>query len=103
MPPTSQLIISDRATADLREIHQYIATDNPVGALSVSAELISAIDSLRQLPLRHPVYRGTRRPRHPVRRMPVPPYLIYYRVDEPRQVVEIVTVRHGARRPPRGL
>jgi plasmid stabilization system protein ParE len=38
-----------------------------------------------------------------VRRMPVPPYLIYYRVDDARRVVEVITIRHGKRRPPKSF
>jgi len=63
--------------------------------------LVDAIDSLQYLPRRYSVYQGRHNPSDAVRRMPVPPYLIYYRIDERRQAVEIVTVRHGARRQPR--
>jgi plasmid stabilization system protein ParE len=40
-------------------------------------------------------------PAKAVRRMPVPPFLIYYRIDEARKAVGIVTIRHGKQRPPR--
>jgi len=33
--------------------------------------------------------------------MPVPPFLVRYHVDEARQLVTILSVRHGARRPER--
>jgi plasmid stabilization system protein ParE len=33
--------------------------------------------------------------------MPVPPFVIYYRVLEAERIVEVLTVRHGARRQPR--
>ena len=36
-----------------------------------------------------------------VRRMPVPPFLVYYRVNDDTKTVDIVAVRHGARRQPR--
>jgi plasmid stabilization system protein ParE len=33
--------------------------------------------------------------------MPVPPFIIYHRVLESERIVEVLTVRHGARRQPR--
>jgi plasmid stabilization system protein ParE len=62
--------------------------------------LIDAIDSLEILPFRYRIYYGSKQPAAAVRRMPVPPYLIYYRVEESRLAVEIITVRHGKRRQP---
>jgi plasmid stabilization system protein ParE len=32
--------------------------------------------------------------------MPVSPFIVYYRVDDKRGAVRILTVRHGARRQP---
>ena len=103
MPSRYRVILSPRATADLHSIHAYIAQDSPQNAASFLSELVEAIDSLDLLPSRYRVYSGSRRPAAAVRRMPVPPYLIYYRVDEARSVVDIVTVRHGKRRQPRGF
>jgi toxin ParE1/3/4 len=100
MPVRYRVIFSARASSDLHEIHSHIEKDSPRNASSVIAELIDAIDSLEQLPLRYPVYSGHVQPSEAVRRMPVPPFLIYYRVHESRGAVELITVRHGARRQP---
>ena len=101
MTPPYHVILSTRAVADLQTIHPAIERESPQNAATVLSSLVDAIDSLQYLPRRYPIYQGRRRPSDAVRRMPVPPYLIYYRIDERRQAVEIVTVRHGARRQPR--
>jgi len=33
--------------------------------------------------------------------MPVPPFIIYYHIIDQRRAVEVMTIRHGARRQPR--
>ena len=101
MPDRYRIIISPRASADLHGVHKYIETESPQNAAGVLDALIRAINSLEQLPHRHRVYQGRREPSAAVRRMPVPPYLVYYRVDDKNRPVEVVTVRHGRRRQPR--
>jgi len=103
MPERYRIIITPRASADLQDIHQYIEKDSPQNATSVAGEIIKAIDSLEIFPLRYRVYKGRKQPSEAVRRMPVPPFLIYYRVQEEHLAVDIITIRHGARRPPRDL
>jgi plasmid stabilization system protein ParE len=104
MPARYRILLSPRASADLTGVYQYIAKDSPRNAAAVIAELIDAVDSLQILPQRHAIYRGRGRPAvEVVRRMPVPPHLIYYRVNEADALVEIITIRHGKRRQPRGF
>ena len=100
MPDRFRILISGRAASDLALIHQYIEKDSPQNAASVVAELVQALDSLQALPHRYPVYQGRRLASQQVRRMPVPPYLIYYRVDDRTLAVGIITIRHGKRRQP---
>ena len=101
MTPIYRVIASPRAAAELDEIQAYIAQDSPAGAATVMARLREAMQSLEALPHRYPIYQGKRRPATAVRRLPVSPYLIYYRIDDQAHVVSVVTVRHGARKPPR--
>ena len=97
------VITSSRAESDLDEIYRYIARDSLQNAATFIARLIEAINSLEIFPHRYRIYQGRRRLSTAVRRMPVPPYLIYYTVDDKGRRVEIVTVRHGARRQPRNI
>jgi toxin ParE1/3/4 len=96
-----RIIITIRAAVELEEIHQYISRNSPENASRVATKIIAAIDSLNQLPHRYPVHQGRRQPSQTVRRMPVRPYLIYYRIDDRRMAVTIISVRHGARKQPR--
>lgn len=84
-------------------ISEHIERDSLQNAVAVLQDLFDAIDSLDQLPYRHPIYRKARANKGPVHRMPVPPFLVYYRPDDDEHVVEIVCVRHGARRQPRSF
>jgi toxin ParE1/3/4 len=99
MPPTHRILIQPRAMADLAEIHSYISNDSTENAKRFIARLITSVDSLAEFPLRYPVYQGHHQPSEAVRRMPVKNYLVYYRVKN--NTVDIITIRHGARRQPR--
>ena len=101
MPARYRVIFSRRAATDLQLIHDYIQRESPQNAAAVATELIGAIDSLELLPHRYPVHRGHRPPAAAVRRMPVPPFLVYYRVTDRPRVFGVITIRHGSRRQPR--
>jgi toxin ParE1/3/4 len=101
MPERYHVIITPQALADLEDLHQFISKDSEQNAAGFVAKLIDAIDGLQALPQRYRVYTGRRKTSDPLRRMPVSPYLIYYRVREEQKAVDVITIRHGARRPPR--
>jgi plasmid stabilization system protein ParE len=63
--------------------------------------LFEAIEALEFLPYRYKVHQVNKQPERVIRSMPVPPYVVYYRILETAGVVRILTVRHGARRKPR--
>jgi plasmid stabilization system protein ParE len=67
----------------------------------VAEGLIDAIDSLSQFPHRYKVHRSARDANRIVRSMPVPPFILYYRILEQDRMVQVLTVRHGAQRQPR--
>ena len=103
MPDHYRVTITPRACSDLEDIHQYIVKDSPQNASTMVEQLIGAIDGLEILPHRNVVYAGEPRPSEAVRRMPVPPFLIYYRVNDMNLTVDVITIRHGKRRQPRRL
>jgi plasmid stabilization system protein ParE len=82
-------------------IFDHIERDSPQNAPAVIEGVINAIDSLAQFPHRYKVHQSARHPDRVVRSMPVPPYVVYYRVIDQHSVVRVLTVRHGARRQPR--
>jgi plasmid stabilization system protein ParE len=96
-----RIIITPRAGRDLEQIHTYIAQDSPGNADGMISRILAAVELFEQFPHRTVVEHRGPKLRHPVRSLPVPPYLIYFRVIDDQQVVRILHVRHGARRPPR--
>lgn len=98
-----RVIITPRAEGDLEGIHRYIAQDSPDNATGMITRILDAFEPLKLFP--HRTVAERRRPglRHPVRTLPVPPYIIYFRVLDEDRVVRILHVRHGARQRPRAL
>ena len=83
---------SRAAREDLRQIWRYVTARDPDAADRLIERIIAATARLADLP-----ESGSPKPNiHPdARSVPVPPYVIYYRVRA--NAVEIVAVRHGAR------
>lgn len=96
-----RVIITPRAGRDLEAIYDHIAHDSEQNAASMVTRILDELEPLRQLPHRKVVERQNHKLRHPVRSIPVPPYVVYSRVLDDDRIVRVLHVRHGARRPPR--
>jgi len=83
-----------RAAADLAAIVDYLVAVSPEGSRSVAASLQEAIRIIADHPFGG---RKTARPLLLVKIVPRYPYKIFYRVRN--DAVEIVHIRHAARRP----
>ncbi len=94
MNPKRRLVVSPRAAADLDEIANYIARDNPRRALSFVAELETTCRAVATNPALYPagneIAAGLRMAVH--RR-----YLIFFRDQPEANAVRIERVLHGAR------
>ncbi len=101
MLETYRIIILPEAAANIESIHEYIKEDSPQNAVTVSRRLLEAIASLDQFPHRYKVHTSSKNPDRVVHSMPVPPFIVYYRVIERNRAVEVMIIRHGARRQPR--
>jgi len=85
-------MILEEANEDLKNIVGYIANENPSAAETLGGELLDAAMSLESLP-----YRGSRvKRRRGFLKLIHGQYLIYYRIQEQKKLVEIVAFRHGA-------
>jgi addiction module RelE/StbE family toxin len=86
------------ARRDLREIHQYIAKDNPHAAQRLQAQIRERVTLLGRHPQlgRPGRLDGTRE-----LVMADNPYILAYRIQSAR--IEILAVYHGARRWPEAL
>ncbi|SDM65103.1 type II toxin-antitoxin system RelE/ParE family toxin [Maricaulis salignorans] len=87
-----KLVFSDRAVADLEEIGDYVALDNPLRAMSFIAELRSACARLSAFPEAAPL-----RPElgEGLRGQPHGQYLIFYRIAD--GVMRIERILQGNR------
>lgn len=92
--------ITPRAADDITEICAYIEQDSPKNAALLARELVDAIGSIDLLPHRYRIHEHRREPAKTVHAMPVPPFIVYYRVTDRDRVVDVLTVLHGKRRQP---
>ena len=91
-----KVLIADSALNDLRQIVEFVAQDHPLAAERLGLKLLSRAMSVAAMPERfafHDRVRG-------IRKMPAPPFLIYYTCDEPRSTVNILHFWHSARQTP---
>jgi plasmid stabilization system protein ParE len=92
---------SARAERDLIEIYEFIFLDSPQNAEAVRSRLESEIDSLATFPHRYKIFEPNTISSKVVRSMPVPPFAVYYLVEDGNLSVDILTIRRGTRDRPR--
>ena len=101
MPARYRIRAMPRASNDIVGICSYIEKDSPQNAAKVAQILLDAIDSLEIFPHRYTVHEHRKDASKTVYAMPVPPFIVYYRVVERLSLVEVLTVLHGHRKQPR--
>lgn len=87
------------AIQDLRDIVFYISHElsNPASAESLAEEIVAKIDKSVVFPYAYPAYRPIRPLEHEYRRMAVKNYLVFYWVEEEKQLVTVARVVYGRR------
>jgi plasmid stabilization system protein ParE len=93
-----QVVWTDPALADFEAAVRYLAERSPSAAESVRQSILEHVELLARLPFIGPAYEQDRTGR--AREIVCGPYRIFYRVDEPNERVEILTVWHGSRSEP---
>ena len=90
-----KLVLTSLAAAELEEILTFLRAQSPRGAANVEARFEKVFRMISE----HPFGSQQVEKRPGVRRAPLVdyPYVIYYRVGDNR--VEVLRIRHGARRP----
>lgn len=79
-----------------REIVSYSGQDNPAVAKALRNNLLDAALSLAETP-----FKGTRYQKLAgVRKLTLPPFKVFYRVNDARRIVEILRFWHSARPEP---
>lgn len=94
-----RIILTQEVADDLSAIFEIIATHSPGNASAFIARILADIELLAAFPIR-PVVPDQPPSSHPVRKVSVDRYNVYYRVMESERVVRVVRVVHGARQQP---
>jgi len=92
-----RLLYTQKALDDLSEIIGHIAEDDVQAASRFGSSLIAHVELLA----RFPRMGGLIRKRPLVRKLLHSPFLVYYQVREAKREIEILHIRHGARKPPK--
>jgi toxin ParE1/3/4 len=90
-----RLLYSQRALNDLEEIVGYIAEDDASAAELFGDSLLDHLELLERFPRIGPPTRK----KAEVRKLMHSPIVVYYQIHEARRLVEILHLRHGARKP----
>jgi plasmid stabilization system protein ParE len=94
-----EVIWAYQARRHVREITDYIGQDDPAAAARFARDLVLRAASLGRFPRSGAVY--VHRRGFEVRQIAYRKYRIFFRVRPRLKWVEILAVRHGARREPR--
>ena len=94
-----EVIYSERALNDLRNIHRYIAIEllAPESAKSLSDKIMSAIEALDEMPNRHPLYEKEPWHSRGLRKLIVDNFIAFYLPMEKQSQVLIITIMYGRR------
>ena len=92
-----RLVYTQKALNDLAEIVGHIAEDDAQAASRFGSSLVAHVELLARFPRMGGLIR--KRPR--VRKLLHSPFLVYYHVREAKREIEVLHIRHGARKPPK--
>jgi toxin ParE1/3/4 len=92
-----RLLYTQKALDDLAEIVGHIAEDDAQAASRFGGSLVAHVELLA----RFPHMGGLIRKRSLVRKLLHSPFLAYYQVREAEREIEVLHIRHGARKPPK--
>jgi len=88
-----RLVIAPRAQADLRDVAEYIAKEDPGAALRILVRTEKSIERLLERPFLGPAV--VRPPRRDLRKLTIAPYIVFYRVAGAE--LQVVRLLHSSR------
>jgi len=93
-----QVIWTDQAIDDLREIVVFISKDNPAAAIKLGETLIRKSMILAEHPRAGRIFR--RMAKDSLRELIIPPYRLIYEINDAESTISVRLLWHGARREP---
>jgi plasmid stabilization system protein ParE len=90
-----RIALTNLAESALEAVVAFLAQASPEAAERIGLELVALIFSLDQMPQRSAPVKA----RPGLKKLPHRHYLIYYRINEPALLVEIVRIWDGRRNP----
>jgi len=93
-----EIIWSQTGAEDLRQIVQFIATDDPGAAAHLADRIIGRIEIASELPFSNRFV--PEKAEQCLREIILKPYRIVYHVDDKREAIHILRVWHAARGAP---
>ena len=94
-----QIIWTQTAAEDLKEIVQYIALDDPDAAAKLADRIIICIENASKFPFSNRSV--PEKNEEFIRESIIKPYRIIYQTDTNRDVIHILRIWHAARRIPK--
>jgi plasmid stabilization system protein ParE len=95
-----QVALADSAKDDANQIYEWVSERAPVRGPEWFEELVDCLYSLEELPYRCPLAREAEAAKREIRCLLFGKrrhtYRILYEIDEPRQTVWVLHIRHGA-------
>lgn len=97
---TYTLKLAEAAVGDLEGIANYIAVElqEPGAALGQIGRIKEAVLTLQEMPERHSLVADKQLAEKGIRKFLVDNYLVFYTVDNAKQVVNIVRILYGRRK-----
>ena len=94
-----RIVYTYSARQDLQEIYEYIAYTllAPETAEALTAQILSEVRSLGNMPERNPLYKEKPWRSQGVRFLPVKNYLVFYTVNKETGTVSIARILYGDR------
>jgi plasmid stabilization system protein ParE len=93
MPARYKVLLSKRASQDLQSLFGYIAEDSPPNAGAMVDRILQSLELPKIFPRRNVVEGQHPKLKHPVRSLPVPPYMVFFRVVHAHKIVRVLRVR----------
>ena len=90
-----QIVWSETASEDLKEIVQYIALDDSSAGAQLAARILSRIETASDLPFSNRAV--PEKGDELIRESILKPYRIIYQVDSHKNVINILRIWHAAR------